>query len=221
MNHDQLRFDERGLIPAIVQDAESGEVLTLAYMNSESLKRTLETGETYFWSRSRQRLWHKGETSGNTQTVVAIRQDCDGDALLIRVRQRGVACHTGTYSCFDLNRTMPEPIGGDAKKSLVEETDRGALGEILGEVARVIHSRRVNRPEGSYTVRMLDGGIDRILKKVGEEAGEVIIAAKNHSKDEIAWEVADLLYHALVMMELEEVPLSQVAVQLHHRRGGK
>ncbi len=104
---------------------------------------------------------------------------------------------------------------------MVEETDRGTLGEILGEVARVIRSRRVNRPEGSYTVKMLDGGIDRILKKVGEEAGEVIIAAKNHSKDEIAWEVADLLYHALVMMELEDVSLSQVAVQLHRRRGGK
>jgi phosphoribosyl-AMP cyclohydrolase / phosphoribosyl-ATP pyrophosphohydrolase len=208
MNIDQVRFDERGLVPAVVQDAESGEVLMLAYMNRESLERTLERGETWFWSRSRQKLWHKGETSGNVQTVVSIRQDCDGDALLIRVRQQGVACHTGTYSCFDVNRT-------------ITEKDEGTLGEVLGEVARVIRSRKVQRPEGSYTVKLLDGGIDRILKKVGEEAGEVIIAAKNHSKDEIAWEVADLLYHTLLMMEVEGVTPGLIAAQLRGRRGGK
>jgi phosphoribosyl-AMP cyclohydrolase / phosphoribosyl-ATP pyrophosphohydrolase len=221
MNLDQVRFDERGLVPAIVQDAESGEVLMLAYMNRESLEKTLERGETWFWSRSRQKLWHKGETSGSKQGVVSIRQDCDGDALLVRVRQHGVACHTGTYSCFDLNRTLAGSVGKDSGESKSVEMDEGSLGEILGEVARVIRSRRVERPEGSYTVKMLDAGIDRILKKVGEESGEVIIAAKNHSKEEIAWEVADLLYHTLVMLELEGVSLGRVGAQLRGRRGGK
>jgi phosphoribosyl-ATP pyrophosphohydrolase/phosphoribosyl-AMP cyclohydrolase len=216
MNLDGVRFDERGLVPTIVQDAESGEVLTLAYMNRESLNRTLEKGETYFWSRSRQELWHKGATSGNTQSVVAIRQDCDGDALLIRVRQKGVACHTGTHSCFDENRTVFAEGKGEGGTA-AEIADRGSLAEVIGGLSRLIHSRNLERPEGSYTVKLLSGGIDRILKKVGEEAGEVIIAAKNHNREEILWECADLLYHMMVMWELEGVHPSDVARELASR----
>ncbi len=203
---ENLRFDERGLIPAVVQDAESGTVLMLAYMSRESLSLTLETGQTHFWSRSRNTLWHKGETSGNVQTVRSIRYDCDADALLVKVDQKGQACHTGEYSCF---------------YSSLGEVGAGAagFGEVIGNLSRVIHRRNLERPEDSYTVKMLDGGIDRILKKVGEEAGEVIIAAKNHRPEEISWEVADLLYHILVMLESEGVPLSLIAGELEKRVG--
>ena len=216
MNLDQVRFDDRGLIPAIIQDAESGDVLTLAYMNRESLSKTLEKGETYFWSRSRQELWHKGATSGNTQSVVAIRQDCDGDALLIRVQQKGVACHTGTYSCFDENRTLFADGRTDSISS-GELADRGSLAEVIGGLFRLIHERNLERPEGSYTAKLLSGGIDRILKKVGEEAGEVIIAAKNHNSEEILWECADLLYLMMVMWEVEGIRPSDVARELAGR----
>ncbi len=201
-----LRFDEKGLIPAVIQDADSGTVLMLAYMNKESLALTLETGQTHFWSRSRNSIWHKGETSGHVQKVRNLSFDCDADALLVRVEQTGVACHTGTYSCFST------PVDATA------ESHTG-LGETLGTLARVIHQRNVDRPADSYTVKLLSSGIDRILKKVGEEAGEVIIATKNHSPDEISWEVADLLYHLLVMLESEDVPLSRVAGELGKRAG--
>jgi phosphoribosyl-ATP pyrophosphohydrolase/phosphoribosyl-AMP cyclohydrolase len=201
-----LRFDERGLIPAVVQDAETGSVLMLAYMNRESLALTLETGQTYFWSRSRNEIWHKGETSGNIQEVGSIWYDCDADALLVKVKQKGQACHTGKHSCFF--------------SSLGEEGEVTAgLGETMGRLARVIHQRNVERPENSYTVKLLNGGIDRILKKVGEEAGEVVIAAKNHRPEEISWEVADLLYHLLVMLEAEGVSLPLVAEELEKREG--
>jgi phosphoribosyl-AMP cyclohydrolase / phosphoribosyl-ATP pyrophosphohydrolase len=210
MTMDQVRFDERGLVPAVVQDALSGEVLMLAYMNRESLAKTIETGETHFWSRSRNELWHKGATSGHLQKVVALSVDCDGDALLVRVLQSGVACHTGAYSCF-FDRIHPEGVGDPGR----------TLGEVLGAVARVIHQRNLERPEGSYTTKLLAGGLDRVLKKVGEESGEVIIAAKNHAPTEITWEVADLLYHLLVMMEMEGVTLADIAGKLGERRGGK
>ncbi len=203
---ESLRFDERGLIPAVVQDAETGTVLMLAYMNRESLSLTLETGQTHFWSRSRNKIWHKGETSGNNQKVKHIWYDCDADALLLKVEQEGVACHTGKYSCFSSSF--------DAQG----EVDPG-FGEALGKLARVIHQRNVERPENSYTVKLLVGGVDRILKKVGEEAGEVIIASKNHHPEEISWEVADLLYHILVMLEAEGVSLSKVAGELGKRAG--
>ena len=205
---DQIRFDAQGLVPAIVQDHQSGEVLMLAYMNKESLRLTLERSETYFWSRSRQELWHKGETSGNAQKVKGIWYDCDADALLVKVEQTGNACHTGEYSCFF--------------SSLGEESKGVAgFGETIGRLARVIHQRNVERPANSYTVRLLEGGIDKILKKVGEEAGEVVIAAKNHSPEEISWEVADLLYHTMVMLEAEGVSLSEVAEELEKRSGQK
>jgi phosphoribosyl-AMP cyclohydrolase / phosphoribosyl-ATP pyrophosphohydrolase len=219
MNLDQVRFDERGLIPAIVQDAESGEVLMLAYMNGESLNRTLETGETHFWSRSRQELWHKGKTSGNTQAVVAMRLDCDGDALLLRVLQKGVACHTGQYSCFYRSIESPMPSDGQESESssVQRDADAGSLGEVLGGLARRIHERNVDRPESSYTAKLLNGGIDRILKKIGEESGEVIIAAKNHKREEILWESADLLYHLMVMWEAEGVHPADIARELAGR----
>ncbi len=212
MNIDDIRFDERDLVPAVVQDAESGEVLTLAYMNRESFQKTLETGETWFWSRRRQELWHKGETSGSVQTVVSLHMDCDSDALLVRVRQKGVACHTGQYSCFHQPVDVPARAG--------EVADPGALGEVLGRLRRLVHERNVARPEGSYTVKLLIGGIDRILKKIGEESGEVIIAAKNRKREEIVWESADLLYHMMVMWEAEGIALHEVASELA-RRGKK
>ena len=210
MTIDKVRFDERGLVPAVVQDALSGEVLMLAYMNRESLDKTIATGETHFWSRSRGELWHKGATSGHTQKVTGMSLDCDGDTILVRVLQSGAACHTGAYSCF-FEKFRPEAEG----------THEFALGEVLGAVARVIHQRNIDRPEGSYTTKLLEGGLDRILKKVGEESGEVIIAAKNHAPVEITWEVADLLYHLLVMMEVEGVSLADIAGKLGERRGGK
>jgi phosphoribosyl-AMP cyclohydrolase / phosphoribosyl-ATP pyrophosphohydrolase len=200
----ELKFDERGLIPAIVQEAQTGEVLMLAYMNRESLEKTVTSGQTYFWSRSRNILWHKGETSGNTQTVRSITVDCDNDALLVRVDQKGVACHTGEHSCF--YRTA---FGG--------ETPSASLVEVLSSLSRRIHQRKEEMPDGSYTTKLFKEGTDRILKKVGEEAGEIIIAAKNHNAGEIAWEVADLLYHLLVMMEQEGVPLSKVSEELERR----
>ena len=201
---DALHFDEQGLIPSVVQDAETGSVLMLAYMNSESLKKTIESGETHFWSRSRSEIWHKGETSGNLQQVVSIHPDCDSDALLVRVRQTGTACHTGKYSCFS--------------QSVDEVLEEGSsLGELMGSLGRIIRMRKRDMPEGSYTAKLLKGGIDKILKKIGEESGEVIIAAKNHEPKEIAWEVADLIYHTLVMLESEGVALGDIARELERR----
>jgi phosphoribosyl-ATP pyrophosphohydrolase/phosphoribosyl-AMP cyclohydrolase len=197
---EELKYDERGLLPAVIQDAASGEVLMLAYMSKESLRKTMETGETHFWSRSRNELWHKGATSGHSQQVVAIEPDCDSDALLVRVRQQGNACHTGAYSCF--------------ARPGQEDGGSSALTEVLGRLSRTIHQRNLTRPEGSYTTKLLTGGIDKILKKVGEETGEVIIAAKNHEKREILWEVSDLLYHLLVMLETEEITLDEVGKEL-------
>ena len=201
---DTLRFDVGGLIPAVVQDAQSGSVLMLAYMNRESLAKTLETGETHFWSRQRREVWHKGETSGNTQTVKGISVDCDSDTLLVQVDQKGNACHTGEYSCFFSS------LEGSG-------TARPLLGGTLGRLASVISARATERPEGSYTAKLLQSGIDRILKKIGEEAGEVIIAAKNHQKEEIAWEVADLMYHTLVLLEHEGVSMAEIAGELEKR----
>jgi phosphoribosyl-ATP pyrophosphohydrolase/phosphoribosyl-AMP cyclohydrolase len=200
----EVKFDRDGLVPAVVQDATSGEVLMVAYMNKESLAKTLETGQTHFWSRSRKELWHKGETSGHTQAVKSIALDCDGDTLLLRVEQTGVACHTGNRSCFFRELKLDsEPVTG--------------LAQVLGELSRVIDDRMKMMPEGSYTSKLFAAGVDRILKKVGEEAGEVIIAAKNHNKGEIAWEVSDLLYHLLVLLAQEGVSLEDVAKELQGR----
>ncbi|MEC3769866.1 bifunctional phosphoribosyl-AMP cyclohydrolase/phosphoribosyl-ATP diphosphatase HisIE [Bacillus velezensis] len=190
---DELRFDEAGLIPAIVQDAASKEVLTLAYMNRESYEKTIETKETWFYSRSRQELWHKGATSGNTQKVKAIRYDCDQDALVVLAEPSGPACHKGSYSCFS-------PEKADAQ-------DRFG---ILNELESVIAKRQAEMPDGAYTTYLFREGVDKILKKVGEEAAEVIIAAKNRDHEELKWEAADLLYHLLVLLREQSLPLDDV-----------
>lgn len=209
MNEVNIRFNEQGLVPAIVQDAQSKEVLTLAYMNEESLKKSLETGETWFYSRSRQALWHKGETSGHTQRIVEMRYDCDCDALLVLVEPAGPACHTGSYSCFS------NGING-------EHVERSAQRfGIINELEKVIAAREAERPEGAYTTYLFDKGVDKILKKVGEEAAEVIIAAKNRNPEELKWEVADLLYHLLVLLREQKLPLDAVLAVLTERHAGK
>ncbi|WP_432680942.1 bifunctional phosphoribosyl-AMP cyclohydrolase/phosphoribosyl-ATP diphosphatase HisIE [Bacillus velezensis] len=190
---DELQFDEAGLIPAIVQDAASKEVLTLAYMNRESYEKTIETKETWFYSRSRGELWHKGATSGNTQKVKAIRYDCDQDALIVLAEPSGPACHKGSYSCFS-------PEKADAQ-------DRFG---ILNELESVIAKRQAEMPDGAYTTYLFREGVDKILKKVGEEAAEVIIAAKNRDHEELKWEAADLLYHLLVLLREQSLPLDDV-----------
>jgi len=205
----QITFDERGLIPAIVQSASTGEVLTLAYMNAESLQRTLETSETWFWSRSRSELWHKGATSGNTQRVIEIRQDCDSDALVVLVEPIGPACHTGKRSCFyrDVN-------GDDINLS----GNTNNLGSVLSELYDLIESRLRERPEGSYTTYLFEQGLDKILKKLGEEASETIIAAKNDDKAPLIAETADLLYHLIVLLVAREIPLGAISAELISRR---
>jgi len=201
MDPKEIKFDEQGLAPAIVQDAHTREVLMLAYMNAESLARTLETGQTWFWSRSRKELWHKGATSGNTQQVIAITADCDNDAIVVLVEPAGPACHTGARSCF-----------GDLQ---VPEQHAGGL---LHELYELIKSRKEERPAGSYTSYLFDKGLDKILKKFGEEAAETIIAAKNEDKKQLIAETADLLYHLLVLLVEREVNLDDVRMELAQRR---
>ncbi|SFI63175.1 phosphoribosyl-ATP pyrophosphohydrolase / phosphoribosyl-AMP cyclohydrolase [Thermoflavimicrobium dichotomicum] len=196
----QIKYDDRGLVPAIVQDAKTKEVLTLAYMNRESLALTIESGETWFYSRSRQQLWHKGETSGHTQKVVSLHYDCDQDAVLVQVIPQGPACHTGAYSCFT-----------EMKHA---KTDRF---QILTQLEQLIKERDEQRPEGAYTTYLFEKGLDKILKKVGEEAAEVIIAAKNQSHDELRYETADLLYHLLVLLQEAKLPLDEVLHELEKR----
>lgn len=205
MNVKDVRFNEQGLVPAIVQDAHSKEVLTLAYMNEQSLQKTLETKETWFYSRSRQQLWHKGETSGNVQKVVDIRYDCDADALLILVEPKGPACHTGEYSCFHHRLNDEKPVATPNRFA------------ILSVLESLIAEREAKRPEGSYTTYLFEKGIDKIAKKVGEEAAEVIIAAKNRSKEELRWEAADLLYHLLVLLREQRLSLDDVLSVLAER----
>ena len=203
-----LKFDERGLIPAIVQDAKTKQVLMLAYMNSESLERTLESGESWFWSRSRSCLWHKGETSGNTQRVVGVSVDCDGDALIVMVEPQGPACHTGEQSCFHNN------MSGAAEGKDFQKED---LGQVLDRLYALIESRKLDRPEGSYTTYLFNEGLDKILKKVGEESSETIIAAKNEDAEELTKETADLLYHLLVLLVDRGLTLERVRDELARR----
>jgi phosphoribosyl-ATP pyrophosphohydrolase/phosphoribosyl-AMP cyclohydrolase len=194
---DRARFGADGLIPAIVQDARTREVLTVAYMNREALGLTLERRETYFWSRSRQQLWHKGETSGNFQKVTKVNLDCDNDAVLVEVEPLGPACHTGAYSCFGVE---PEVEG------------------VLRELYSVVEQRKEKRPEGSYTSYLFNSGLDKILKKVGEEATETIVAAKNDDAGRLVSETSDLLYHLLVMLVERGVTLDEVSKELKGRR---
>src|SRR5256885_6766719 len=187
-----------GLIPAIVRDARSGEVLTLAYMNEESLRRTEESGETWFWSRSRRELWHKGATSGNTQQVVHIAEDGDGDALVVSVIPRGPACHTGATSCFSGIPARP----GDRP---------------IDKLFDVLRERRATRPAGSYSASLFNAGRDKILKKVNEEATEVIIASKFEGRTRLVAEVADLIYHLGVLLVDEELDITDIEDELRRR----
>jgi phosphoribosyl-ATP pyrophosphohydrolase/phosphoribosyl-AMP cyclohydrolase len=208
---EEIKFDERGLVPVVVQDANTRQVLTLAYMNAESLKRTLETSETWFWSRSRSTLWHKGETSGNTQRVIDILLDCDSDALTVLVKPNGPACHTGEQSCF--HNALQE--GGTFHESI---TDRKSdLGVVLNELYALIDSRKRERPEGSYTTYLFNQGLDKILKKLGEESGETIIAAKNQDQEALVAETSDLLYHLIVLIVERDVTLDQIRDELVSR----
>lgn len=204
-----LKFNEKGLIPVITQDCSTGEVLMLAWMNEEALKKTLETKKVHYWSRSRNELWLKGETSGHFQTLKSIRLDCDGDTLLLEVEQSGAACHTGNRSCF-----YREIIDGEIKDS-----DAPVIkSAILREVFDVVTDRLANPKEGSYTNYLFTKGLDKILKKVGEESAEVIIAAKNKAKDEIRYEVADLFYHVIVLLVERGMSLDDIYEELKGRR---
>ncbi len=197
----ELKFDEKGLIPAIVVDAVTKKVLTLAYMNKESLKISMEKGLTCFWSRSRGELWLKGETSGNYQHIVSITADCDRDALVVEVEKDGPACHTGSDSCF----TAPLWESGERSEFSYES------------LMKLIEGRKTNKKEGSYTTYLFEKGIDKILKKVGEESTEVIIAAKADDKRETVYEIADLAYHVMVLMIEMGISLDDIRAELASR----
>jgi phosphoribosyl-ATP pyrophosphohydrolase/phosphoribosyl-AMP cyclohydrolase len=200
---DRIRYNDQGLVPAIVQDYLDGTVLMMAWMNQESLQKTLATGDTWFWSRSRQEFWHKGATSGHVQKIKAIRYDCDSDALLITVEQVGdIACHTGERSCFHQvdHQKLPPPA------------------DTLSQVYGVIRDRQANPDPNSYTCKLLEGGDNKILKKIGEEAAEVVMACKDDDGEAIAGEVADLMYHTLVALAHHGVDIKAVYRKLQDRR---
>ena len=198
---ENVKFDKNGLICAIAQDCETGEVLMQAYMNAEALDMTLKTGYAHYYSRSRCKLWKKGEESGHVQKVVSATFDCDRDCILLQIEQTGVACHTGERSCFH------DPVG---------VSEQGGL-TFLGELARVVEDRKRNPVEGSYTAYLFSRGVDKIAKKTGEEAVEVVIASKNDDKADLTREIADLTYHLLVLMEEKGVTLADVCTELKRR----
>lgn len=204
---EQVRFDERGLVPVVAQDARSGEVLMLAWADAEALRRTEQTGEAHYWSRSRGELWRKGATSGQVQAVAEIRVDCDQDAVLYRVTPEGPACHTGDRSCF--HRV--------AAGATLEAADDPR--PILPRVEQILRDRWSDRPAGSYTTYLFDKGPDKILKKVGEESAETLIAAKNGDRGELAAETADLLFHLMVLWQALELPFGDVYDELERRFG--
>lgn len=201
INIDELKFDEKGLIPAVVVDSVSKKVLTLAYMNRESLKISMEKGLTCFWSRSRQELWLKGDTSGNYQHIVSITADCDKDALVVSVYPDGPACHTGTFSCFNDKVYQSDELNDFSYEDLME----------------LIKGRKTEKKEGSYTTYLFEKGLDKILKKVGEESTEVIIAAKDNDKAETVYEIADLAYHVMVLMIEAGIDLADIHNELSSR----
>ena len=202
MNLDTLKFDDKGLIPAVVLDAQSGKILTVAYMNRESLEISIREGRTCFWSRSRQELWRKGETSGNVQHIEKIVADCDRDALAVYVQKEGPACHTGAESCF--NET-------------VFENDALAPSFSYEGLMQLILGRKTEKKEGSYTTYLFEKGLDKILKKVGEESTEVIVAAKNNDKKETVYEIADLAYHVMVLMAEMGISVDDITAELASR----
>ena len=206
-----IQFDDRGLLAAIVQDADSGRVLMHAYMNKEALKRTLEGPDAWFYSRSRQELWHKGETSGNFLKVVEVQQDCDGDAIVVQVNPVGPACHTGAESCFDTAVLDSALLDADGS---TEKLGPGVLQELLD----VINQRVSEKPEGSYTVSLIEEGPGRVAQKVVEEAGETAIASVSQTHDDVANEMADLLYHCMVLLASLKMPVDMVWEVLSKRR---
>lgn len=210
MENRNLSYSCEGLIPAIIQDEATGQVLMLAYMNEEALKKTRETGHTWFWSRSRQKLWKKGETSGHTQKVKEIRYDCDADTLLVLVEPAGPACHTGNKSCF--YRSLSE---NNAAATCWRKDD------FLPELSEVISSRLREKPPGSYVARLAKAGGDKIIQKVGEEATELVIALKNKNREEVIYEAADLIFHTLLALEWSEVPWHGILQELKSRHLGK
>ncbi|ANU23865.1 bifunctional phosphoribosyl-AMP cyclohydrolase/phosphoribosyl-ATP diphosphatase HisIE [Planococcus donghaensis] len=201
-----IQYDQNGLIPVIIQHTETKEILTLAYANKEAVQKTMDTNETWLYSRSRNELWNKGATSGNTQQVTAVRLDCDGDSLIYEVIPNGPACHTGQNSCFY------ETIHGESNES---------PGDMIAQLAALIKTREKEMPEGAYTTYLFNEGVDKICKKVGEEAAEVIIAAKNRDAEELSMEAADLLYHVLVLLQEQKVDFSQVVDVLKERHTPK
>ncbi len=208
---EKIEFDDSsGLVPVVAQDRDTGDVLTLAYANKEAVEKTLETGEAHFYSRSRQELWRKGATSGNTQKVVEVRLDCDGDALLYRVEPRGPACHTGERTCF-FTALAGEGVGVATGES------EATFGAMVERLAGVIAERHREMPEGSYTASLFERGTGRLAQKVGEEAVEVVIASLKD--DRIAEEAADLVYHLLVLLEERGVGVEEVAKVLSDRHG--
>ena len=211
-----IKFDDKGLVPAVVQE-ENGQVLMLAYMNKESLEKTIETGYTWYYSRSRQRRWNKGEESGNKQKVKEISDDCDGDTLLIKVHQTGVACHTGTYTCFSGRKLVEEKEKGLV---VVEPEQETSLATVLNDLYNVIQERQLNPVEGSYTNYLFEKGQDKILKKVGEEAVETVIASKNNKSEEVLYEMGDLWYHCLVLLAYHKLTPDQLLDELMSRRKG-
>lgn len=241
-----VKFNADGLIPAVAQDIRTDEVLMLAYMNEESLRKTIETGRAHYYSRSRQKLWLKGETSGHFQQIRSISLDCDGDTLLLKVEQTGAACHTGHRSCFFTRLDADELKSGVGirnseeevfpameavtQKRFVETTDRSAAEpenmdiekaagpEVLGEVFQVISDRLINPKEGSYTNYLFGKGLDKILKKIGEEACEVVVASKNGVPGEISAEIADLIYHVMVLLVERGMSMEDVYGELNHRK---
>ena len=211
-----IQFDAHGLVPVVVQE-ENNQVLMLAYMNREALEKTIETGAAWYYSRSRKKLWKKGETSGNVQRVQELSYDCDGDTLLLRVKQTGVACHTGSYSCFSgrkLYRASENSIVP------VDAKDDMPLAEILSDLYQVIQSRRLHPVEGSYTNYLFDKGQDKILKKLGEETAETIIASKNNIREDVLYEMGDLWYHCLVLLAYHNMTPEDLLEELKRRHNG-
>ena len=214
MDIKNLKYDSNGLIPAIIQDWKNGDVLMLAYMNEESLKKTIETGNTHFWSRSRNKLWKKGETSGNEQIVKEISYDCDNDTLLVKVEQKGVACHTGNRSCF-YSKLTQVVIPSEARNLEVETFS----GNVIDKIYEIILDRKRNLRESSYVSSLFKSGRDKILKKIGEEASEVVIGSKNDKKEEIIYEIADLWFHSLVLLGYHDITPEEIYKELQKRFG--
>lgn len=204
MDSNEIKWDKDGLVPVIIQHAENKQVLTLAYMNSEAYQKTIDSEETWLYSRSRQELWHKGATSGNTQKVIDIFYDCDHDAILLSVIPNGPACHTGSTSCFKGAKEV-----------------QTSPSKVLEDLEALIADRYEKLPEGSYTTYLFAKGVDKIGKKIGEESAEVIIAAKNNSKDELKYEAADLIYHLMVLLQNQGVPMNEIYEELSGRYIGR